>query len=167
MTDVGKFDALEAVIVAALSTPAITGVESVQPSMSYEDLLLYDGGSRADSSQAVLGVVEGDATVSSLPGLAAHGRYAIGSGRFCGNVQWHVAILVRNARGGRESRSFVRTLAETVRDRVNFLLGNAAGARFAWVGEQRIDGKGDDEDGGYDYLCRVATFDIDVTMGEP
>lgn len=144
MTDVGKYAAMEAEVIAAIGT--ISGVKSVEASMSVEDLIEVDG-----IRLPAIGVIEGDASRQSA--------YALSNRRISAGVEWEVAVVVRNERGRTAARDTLRTILETVRNNLHYASSALSPlARYIWKGDKRIQVEGDD------LYAAVATFELQVLL---
>lgn len=144
MTDVGRYAAMEAEVIAAIGT--IDGVVSVEPSASVEDLVEVDG-----IRTPVIGVVEGDSS--------RQGAYAMGNRRINACSEWEVAVVVRNERGRVAARNALRAIVEKVRDNLHYASSaQPPTARYIWKGDKRVQVEGDD------LYAVVATFELTVLL---
>ena len=144
MTDVGRYAAMEAEVIAAIGT--IDGVVSVEPSASVEDLVEVDG-----VRTPVIGVVEGDSS--------RQGAYAMSNRRINACSEWEVAVVVRNERGRVAARNALRAIVEKVRDNLHYASSaQPPTARYIWKGDKRVQVEGDD------LYAVVATFELTVLL---
>jgi hypothetical protein len=136
---------MEAEIIAALT--GITGVASLKASASAEDLLAKEG-----IQKPAIGVTDAGAEWKESLG--------VGQKQQRGAFRWEITILVESGRGRIDARSTLRTLRETVRDRLHYLKSTIPlKARYMWRGDQPLD------IGRPDVLGSVTSFELDALVG--
>lgn len=144
MTDVGRYTAMEAEVIAAIGT--IDGVVSVEPSTSVEDLVETEG-----IRTPVIGVIEGESS--------RQGAYALSNRRINACSEWEVAVVVRNERGRVAARAMLRAILEKVRDNLHYASSTQPPtARYIWKGDKRVQVEGDD------LYAAIATFELTVLL---
>lgn len=146
MTDVGLYAALETSILTALRTPAIPGVVTLEGALSVADLA-------ADAvRKPAIGIVDAGSTFQESVAIARRGQIA----RF----NFEVGVVVSSARGKIAARGTLRTILETVRDRIHFLsIAQPGPGRWLWKSDTPVDVTGDD------LLAAVASFQLDTMIG--
>jgi len=145
VSDIGLYAALEAELIAALT--GISGVATLVPTVSVDRLAGMDG-----VRKPAIGVID--------TGAEFREQYAITKGRSLATVSWDIAIVVQNMRGVTAARPTVRTLLETIRDRVHWLqTGTSSKGRYRWRSDQHIQLPDDSLD------AAVASFEIAVSVG--
>jgi hypothetical protein len=144
MTDVGRYAAMEAEVIAAIGS--ISGVVSVEPSTSVEDLVETEG-----IRTPVIGVIEGESS--------RQGAYALSNRRINACSEWEVAVVVRNERGRAAARARLREILEKVRDNLHYASSaQPPTAKYIWKGDKRVQVEGDD------LYAAVATFELTVLL---
>lgn len=147
MSDAGTYAALEAELLAALTTPAITGVVSLSGATSAADL------AEDAVRKPAVGIVEGPA--EDTDALAT-----IGGKKRLARFNYEVAVVVSSARGKVPARATLRGILETVRDRVHHLSSSQPGpGRWRWKSDTPVEVTGDD------LIAAVASFQIETTIG--
>lgn len=148
MSDIGTYAALEAELVAALSLPTgIDGVVTLGPSLGAADL------AATAVRKPAVGIVEGAA--EDTGDLAT-----IGGKKRLARFDFEIAVVVSSARGAVAARATLRTILETVRDRVHFLSCSQPGpGRWRWKSETPVEVTGDD------LLAAVASYQVQTTIG--
>lgn len=147
MSDVGLYDALEAELYAALTTPAISGAATVAKTLSIQDLVERDA-----VRKPAIGIVDSGARFRE--------PYGVGQ-RIVGVVsRWEIGVVVQNQRGAISGRPTLRGFLETVRDRVhNLKTATSSRAAWRWQSDEYIDQPRED------LVAAVATFEINVNFG--
>lgn len=148
MSDVGIYDVQEAELIAALSTPAISGVQAIVKTLSPHDLIERDA-----ARFPVIGVNDDGAKDGTQ--LYANARPVMGT------VLWQVIVAVIGGRGAVAVRSTSRTLRETARDRIHYLLSAGTGNRYLWKSDEYVDLSGFRKD----LVVTVSTFEIQTRFG--
>jgi hypothetical protein len=144
MTDVGRYAAMEAEVIAAIGS--ISGVVSVEPSTSVEDLVETEG-----IRTPVIGVIEGESS--------RQGAYALSNRRINACSEWEVAVVVRNERGRAAARARLREILEKVRDNLHYASSaQPPTAKYIWKGDKRVQVEGDD------LYAAIATFELTVLL---
>ncbi len=148
MSDIGLYDAQEAELIAALSTPALSGVQAIVKTLSPHDLIERDA-----ARFPVIGVNDDGARDGTQ--LYANARPAMAT------VVWQVIVAVIGGRGGVTVRATSRTLREAVRDRVHYLVSAGTGNRYLWKSDEYVDLSGFRKD----LVVTVSTFEIQTRFG--
>ncbi len=159
MTDVGIYAALETELTTALA--GISGVVAVTPTCDIEDLVYRISPDGGGGRTPAIGVVEVASKRTTIPGSSGGGFYSIANRHITTVSTWEIAVVVRNERGKSDARSTVRTILETIRDRVHYLSTTATTYRskWTWVGEEKVKTAEDD------LYAWVATYSVDCFFG--
>lgn len=149
MSDVGLYAALEAEIIEALTDTPIDGVKKVLRTAGVEDLVFQDTALRP-----VIGVIDAGAKELDRPAV---------SSRLVGALsEWQIAVVVTSKRGLPDARTTVRTLLETVRDRVhNVQTATSSRGKYRWISDQYVNVVGGDGS----VAAAIATFVIPINFG--
>src|ERR1035437_945798 len=107
MSDSGTLAAVQAEIIAALSSPAIQAGMPNLPALSLEDLI---------NKQALRTPAMGIIYLGTTNAMV----YAIGSRMLRATTKWRVAISNSNMRGTQDARQDTYALLEKVRDQLHF-----------------------------------------------
>lgn len=158
MTDVGIYTALETELTTALA--GISGVVEVVPTCDVEDLVYRIGPDGGGGRTPVIGVVEVGSKRTSVPGSAGGGLYSIAGRKITANSAWEISVAVRNERGKSDARSTVRTILETIRDRIHYLeTAQPYKGKWQWQGEEKVKTTEDD------LYVWISTYSIDCFFG--
>lgn len=107
MSDSGTLAAVQAEIVAALSSPAIVTGMPVLPAMSLEDLI-----NKQSLRTPAIGIIYLGTTNVTV--------YSVGSRNVRATTKWRIAISHINLRGTQDARTEVYSILEKVRDQLHF-----------------------------------------------
>jgi len=145
MTDVGLYAAMEAEIVTALT--GMTGVVELKPTASAEDLVAKDG-----IRLPAVGIIDAGAEWKEPLGVGQKLQRA--------TFRWEITVIVGSQRGRIDARTTLRTILETVRDRLHYSQSAVAlKSRYYWRSDRPLD------IGRTDILGTVIAFELDVLVG--
>jgi len=146
VSDAGRYAAMEAEIVAALT--GLAGVATIGKTLSLEDLVQRDG-----IRKPAVGIIEGAAEATGE-------KIGIGSRRIPARVTWEIAVVVQNQRGAVQGRPTLRSILEEVRDRLHCLDSTGTrGSQYRWRSDAPTQVPADD------LVAAIATFDVNVIFG--
>jgi len=105
VSDIGKWNSIEAEIIAALA--GLSGVNTILPSMSMDQLANADGVRKPCVGVIYLGTEYGQ-------------QYAVGQRKFYATSHWRIGVVLTNLRGSIAGRPAVYTILEEIRDKIHF-----------------------------------------------
>lgn len=148
MSDSGTLAAVQAEIVAALSSPAIQAGMPILPAMSLDDLI---------NKQALrtpsIGIIYLGTTNVTV--------YSVGSRQVRATTKWRIAIANTNLRGTQDARSDVYSILEKVRDQLHYYRSSQSPkALFLFQEEQCPDTQPEGK------LVAYADFYLDLILGK-
>ncbi len=153
MSDIGTYNAIEAEIVAALSTPPIDDVKDVLASHSLEDLYFHDSKRRP-----AMGIIERDAIEDPKA------DQQVGLKPVRAQTTWDISFVVDHKRGRTEARTLLRKFMETVHDRLHNLRSAVdPKARYRWRADkmnEKFLGESNS------VATAVSTFTLGVNFGK-
>lgn len=149
MSDIGKYAALEAEVTAYIKgTSAITGVLSVNPTLSLDDLVARDG-----IRKPALGIIV-------LPTQYQKPR-AVGYREMWVTAKVVVAVAITNMRGAVSARPQLYTIFESLHDRLHYQ-PSALSPTGRYVFQSEVAETHAEKD----LLLGQAVYQIDLLMGQ-